>query len=77
MKNWQDTGLSVRHNLYLYNDTQVEKFGRRVAEKLETGSIAVTNVLRLFMRAIRAKNSSPRYWHRKQLRAQFSRLKIE
>lgn len=35
-------GLSVRHNLDLYNDTQVEKFVRRVAEKLETGSIAVT-----------------------------------
>jgi hypothetical protein len=30
------TGLSVRHNLDLYNDTQVEKFVRMVAEKLET-----------------------------------------
>jgi len=27
-------GLSVRHNLGLYNDTQVEKFVRRIAEKL-------------------------------------------
>lgn len=35
-------GLSVRHNLDLYNDTQVEKFVRRVAEKLETGTIAIT-----------------------------------
>jgi hypothetical protein len=38
-------GLSVRHNLDLYNDTQVEKFVRRVAEKLETGSIAVTKAI--------------------------------
>ena len=33
-------GLSVRHNLDLYNDTQVEKFVRRVAEKLETPPLA-------------------------------------
>ncbi|HEX7845457.1 MAG TPA: hypothetical protein VF476_06600 [Chitinophagaceae bacterium] len=39
------TGLSVRHNLDLYNDTQVEKFVRRVAEKLETGSIAITKAI--------------------------------
>ena len=38
-------GLSVRHNLDLYNDTQVEKFVRRVAEKLETGSIAFTKAI--------------------------------
>ncbi len=38
-------GLSLRHNLDLYNDTQVEKFIRRVAEKLETGSIAVTKAI--------------------------------
>ncbi|OJW31059.1 MAG: hypothetical protein BGO54_07195 [Sphingobacteriales bacterium 46-32] len=38
-------GLSVRHNLDLYNDTQVEKFIRRVAEKLETGSIALTKAI--------------------------------
>ena len=38
-------GLSVRHNLDLYNDTQVEKFVRRVAEKLETGSIALTKAI--------------------------------
>jgi hypothetical protein len=38
-------GLSVRHNLDLYNDTQVEKFVRRIAEKLETGSIAVTKAI--------------------------------
>lgn len=38
-------GLSVRHNLDLYNDTQVEKFVRRVPEKLETGSIALTKAI--------------------------------
>ena len=38
-------GLSVRHNLDLYNDTQVEKFVRRVAEKLETGSIALAKAI--------------------------------
>lgn len=35
----------MRHNLDLYNDTQVEKFIRRVAEKLETGSIALTKAI--------------------------------
>jgi hypothetical protein len=39
LSNPELAGLSVRHNLDLYNDTQVEKFVRRVAEKLETGSI--------------------------------------
>jgi hypothetical protein len=38
-------GLSVRHNLDLYKDTQVEKFVRRGAEKLETGSIAITKAI--------------------------------
>ena len=37
--------LAVRHNLDLYNDTQVEKFVRRVAEKLEVGSIAPTKAI--------------------------------
>lgn len=37
LNNAELAGLSVRHNLDLYNDTQVEKFVRRVAEKLETG----------------------------------------
>jgi hypothetical protein len=39
------SGLAVRHNLDLYNDTQVEKFIRRVAEKLEIGSIALTKAI--------------------------------
>lgn len=34
LNNPEQAGLSVRHNLDLYNDTQVEKFVRRVAEKL-------------------------------------------
>jgi len=45
LKNPELAGLSVRHNLDLYNDTQVEKFVRRVAEKLETGSIALTKAI--------------------------------
>ena len=45
MNNPELAGLSVRHNLDLYNDTQVEKFVRRVAEKLETGSIAITKAI--------------------------------
>jgi hypothetical protein len=32
LNNEELAGLSVRHNLDLYNDTQVEKFVRRVAE---------------------------------------------
>ena len=45
LRNPELAGLSVRHNLDLYNDTQVEKFVRRVAEKLETGSIAITKAI--------------------------------
>ncbi len=37
--------LAIRHNLDLYNDTQVEKFVRRVAEKLEVGSIELTKAI--------------------------------
>ncbi|MEJ0105046.1 MAG: hypothetical protein WDO19_21945 [Bacteroidota bacterium] len=45
LNNEELAGLSVRHNLDLYKDTQVEKFVRRVAEKLETGSIAITRAI--------------------------------
>ena len=45
LNNEEMAGLSVKHNLDLYNDTQVEKFVRRVAEKLETGSIAITKAI--------------------------------
>jgi hypothetical protein len=40
-----DEELAVRHNLDLYNDIQVEKFVRRVAERLEIGSIAITKAI--------------------------------
>ena len=45
LNNEELAGLPVRHNLDLYNDTQVEKFVRRIAEKLETGSIALTKAI--------------------------------
>lgn len=35
----------VRHNLDLYNDTQVEKFIRRAAEKLEVGTSVIAALL--------------------------------
>lgn len=37
--------LSVRHNLDLYNDSQVEKLVRKVAEKLEIGTGVITAAL--------------------------------
>jgi hypothetical protein len=37
--------LSIRHNLDLYNDNQVEKLVRKVAEKLEMGSSVITAAL--------------------------------
>lgn len=36
LRNPELASLSVRHNLNLYNDSQVQKFVVRVAEKLET-----------------------------------------
>lgn len=45
LNNEELAGLSVRHNLDLCNDTQVEKFVRRVAEKFETGNIALTKAI--------------------------------
>src|SRR5690606_29353196 len=45
LSNPELAALSIRLNLDLYNDTQVEKFVRRVAEKLETGSIALTKAI--------------------------------
>ncbi len=45
INNEQLANLSVRHNLDLYNDTQVEKFIRRIAERLEVGSIALTKAI--------------------------------
>jgi hypothetical protein len=37
--------LSIRHGLDLYNDTQVEKLVRKVAEKLEIGTSVITAAL--------------------------------
>jgi hypothetical protein len=37
--------LSIRHNLDLYNDTQVEKLVRKVADKLEVGTSVTTAAL--------------------------------
>jgi len=37
--------LSIRHNLDLYNDTQVEKLVRKVADKLEIGTSVTSAVL--------------------------------
>jgi hypothetical protein len=37
--------LSLRHNLDLYNDTQVEKLVRKVAEKLEIGTSVIAAAL--------------------------------
>ena len=37
--------LSLRHNLDLYNDNQVEKLVRKVAEKLEIGTSVITAAL--------------------------------
>lgn len=37
--------LSIRHNLDLYNDNQVEKLVRKVAEKLEVGTSVITGAL--------------------------------
>ncbi len=37
--------LAVRHNLDLYNDTQVEKLTRKVAEKLEIGTSVIAAAL--------------------------------
>lgn len=45
LNNPELAGLSVRHNLDLYNDTQVEKFIRRLVEKMETGSMALTKAI--------------------------------
>lgn len=39
------TGVAIRHNLDLYNDNQVEKLIRKVAEKLEVGTSMTTAAL--------------------------------
>ena len=41
----QSEHLSIRHNLDLYNDTQVEKLIRKVAERLEIGTSVAASAL--------------------------------
>ncbi|GAB5524245.1 MAG: hypothetical protein Roseis2KO_21170 [Roseivirga sp.] len=41
----QASHLSIRHNLDLYNDTQVEKLIRKVAERLEVGTSVAASAL--------------------------------
>ena len=41
----QSSHLSIRHNLDLYNDTQVEKLIRKVAERLEIGTSVAASAL--------------------------------
>lgn len=41
----QSSHLSIRHNLDLYNDTQVEKLIRKVAERLEVGTSVAASAL--------------------------------
>jgi hypothetical protein len=38
-------GLALRHNLDLYNDNQVDKLVRKVAEKLEVSTVVITKSL--------------------------------
>ena len=45
LNNPELAGLALRHNLDLYNDIQCEKFIRKCAERLETGSIGLTKAL--------------------------------
>ncbi|QTE21176.1 hypothetical protein [Polaribacter cellanae] len=41
----QETHLKLRHNLDLYNDTQVEKLVRKIAERLEIGTSIVRRTI--------------------------------
>ena len=43
--NKTDHDTKLRHNIDLYNDNQVEKFVRRIAERIEIGTSIVRNVL--------------------------------
>jgi len=45
LNNPELAALAVRHNLDLYNDTQVEKLIRKTAERLEVGSSAVAKAI--------------------------------
>ena len=45
LNNAELAGLALRHNLDLYNDTQVEKLIRKAAERLEVGSTTIAKAL--------------------------------
>jgi hypothetical protein len=45
LNNPEIADLAIRHNLDLYNDTQVEKLVRKTAEKLEVGSSSVAKAI--------------------------------
>ena len=45
LDNPEIAALTIRHNIDLYNDTQVEKLVRRISERLEIGSINTIKAL--------------------------------
>jgi hypothetical protein len=45
LNNAELADLAIRHNIDLYNDTQVEKLIRKTAERLEVGSSTITKSL--------------------------------
>ena len=65
----------IRHNLDLYNDTQVEKFIRRAAEKLEVGTTVLTSAIATLTDQLEAwrleeiKKQSPRPYEPPMLQA--------
>jgi len=49
---------SIRHNIDLYNDEQVEKFCRKAAEKLETGTSQVLQIISELIEALEQYRAS-------------------
>ena len=47
LNNAELAGVSVRHNLDLYNDTQVEKFVRRVAGNWKQAALLLQKLLQI------------------------------
>lgn len=45
MNNPEIAALAIRHNIDLYNDTQVEKLIRKTAERLEVGSTGISKAI--------------------------------
>ena len=46
LNNPEIASLALRHNLDLYNDTQVEKLVRKTADRLEVGISAIESISR-------------------------------